>query len=149
MPSSTLAVRLPTRTSAPTAPGRGVNQIWWRVPPSFSDYWATCNFSFAKVPAGRAVMTLRFEVWPYQGATGQVVLYMCRIAVVLRGIRLSGSPVGAPVHPHRAVDQLAQRIIVHIVETFDVQAALAGLVRAQPRQHRPVPVLELSDQIDD
>ena len=56
--------------------GRGVNQIWWRVPPSFPDYWATCNFSFAKLPAGRAVMTLRFEVWPYQGATGQVVLYI-------------------------------------------------------------------------
>jgi len=46
------------------------------VPPSFPDYWATCNFSFAKLPAGRAVMTLRFEVWPYQGATGQVVLYI-------------------------------------------------------------------------
>src|SRR5881394_3098700 len=41
------------------------------------------------------------------------------------GIRLSGSPVDALVHPHRAVDQLAQRTIVYIVETLDVQAALA------------------------
>jgi hypothetical protein len=56
--------------------GAGVNRIWWRVPPSFAnfEFWATCNFSFAKLPAGRAVMTLRFEVWPYQGATGQVVI---------------------------------------------------------------------------
>jgi hypothetical protein len=57
--------------------GPGVNTIWWRVPPSFPTlYWATCNFSFAKLPAGKAVMTLSFEVWPYQGATGQIVIYI-------------------------------------------------------------------------
>lgn len=58
--------------------GTGVNRIWWRVPPSFAtfEFWATCNFSLANLPAGRAVMTLRFEVWPYQGATGQVVLFI-------------------------------------------------------------------------
>lgn len=56
--------------------GPGVNQIWWRVPPSFAtfEFWATCNFSFSGLGARPAVMTLSFEVWPYQDATGTVVI---------------------------------------------------------------------------
>jgi hypothetical protein len=56
--------------------GPGFSQIWWRAPPSFDsfEFWATCNFSFAGLGAGLAVMTLNFEVWPYQGATGAVVI---------------------------------------------------------------------------
>lgn len=56
-------------------PDPGVDQIWWRVPPSFGDFefWATCNLSFAGLGAGQAVMTLNFEVWPYQGG-GTVVI---------------------------------------------------------------------------
>src|SRR5580700_1524882 len=38
--------------------------------------------------------------------------------------------------------------MVHLVEALDVQAALSGLVRAQPRQHRLVRVPELADKID-
>src|SRR5690348_1731855 len=62
---------------------------------------------------------------------------------------LGGSPADAPVDPDRAVDQLAQRIAVHVAETPEVQAALPALVPAQPRQHRPVPVTELVGQVDD
>lgn len=56
-------------------PDPGADQIWWRVPPSFGDFefWATCNFSFAGLGAGQAVMSLSFEVWPYQGG-GAVVI---------------------------------------------------------------------------
>jgi hypothetical protein len=57
--------------------GQGVNRIWWRVPPNFPTlYWPTTNFSYAGLAAGPAVMTLRFEAYPYQGATGQVVVYV-------------------------------------------------------------------------
>ena len=35
---------------------------------------AGCNFSFARLPAGPAVMSLVFEAWPHQGATGTVVV---------------------------------------------------------------------------
>src|SRR5580704_9877058 len=38
--------------------------------------------------------------------------------------------------------------MVHLDEALDVQAALSGLVRAQSRQHRLVPVPELTDKID-
>jgi hypothetical protein len=56
--------------------GAGVDYIWWRVPPSFPQFWATCNFSFTGLRAGRGVMTLSFEVWPYQGTTGKVVIFI-------------------------------------------------------------------------
>jgi hypothetical protein len=39
--------------------------------------------------------------------------------------------------------------VVDAIEALDIQAALPGPVRAQPRQHRLMPVLELADQIDD
>lgn len=54
----------------------GVDFMWWRVPPSFPDFWATCNCSFSGLRAGPAVMTLSFEVWPHVGATGKVVIYI-------------------------------------------------------------------------
>ena len=57
--------------------GQAVNRIWWRVPPNFPTlYWPTTNFSYAGLAAGPAVMSLRFEAYPYQGATGQVVIYV-------------------------------------------------------------------------
>src|SRR5262249_60481625 len=62
---------------------------------------------------------------------------------------LGGGSADALAYPDGTVDQLAKRVVVHIVEALEVQAALSGLVRAQPRQHRLVPVLELADQIDD
>jgi predicted kinase len=62
--------------------------------------------------------------------------------------RLTGGPVDALANPYRPIDQLTQRILVDIAEALDVQAALPGLVRTQPRQHRLMPVLELGDQID-
>lgn len=58
--------------------------------------------------------------------------------------RLGGSAVNALADPDRPVDQLAKRLLVHIVQPPEVQAALPGLVRAQPRQHRLVPGLELA-----
>jgi len=56
--------------------GTGDNQIWWRVPPTFGtfEFWATCNASFSGLRAGPAVLALSFEVWPYQDATGAVVI---------------------------------------------------------------------------
>ena len=43
---------------------------------------------------------------------------------------LGGSPVNALADPDRTVDQLAKRLLVHIVKAAEVQAALSGLVRA-------------------
>src|SRR5215472_15103392 len=65
-----------------------------------------------------------------------------------RGARLAGSPADALAYPYRTVDEFAQRVMVDAAEALEVQAALSGLVRAQPRQHRLVPVFELADQID-
>src|SRR5215469_821970 len=65
-----------------------------------------------------------------------------------RSMPLGGSPVNALAYPDGPVDQLMQRILVHIIEALDIQAALSCLVRAQPRQHRLVPALELADQVD-
>jgi hypothetical protein len=59
-----------------------------------------------------------------------------------------GSSVDAVVYPDGAVDQLTRRILVHIVEALEVQVATAGLVRARPRQHRPVLVSAPADQVD-
>ena len=55
--------------------GPGVDQIWWRLPSSFpTEFMPGCNFSFRQLPAGPSVMSLVFEAWPYQGATGVVVV---------------------------------------------------------------------------
>ncbi len=55
--------------------GPGVNQIWWRLPPSFpTEFTAGCNFSLRQLPAGPAIMSLVFEAWPHQGTTGVVVI---------------------------------------------------------------------------
>jgi len=62
--------------------------------------------------------------------------------------RLGGSPVNALAYPDGPVDQLTQRILVHIIKALDIQAALSGLVRAQPCQHRLMPAPELADQVD-
>src|SRR5215469_3618402 len=67
----------------------------------------------------------------------------------LGDMRLGGSPVDALAYPYRTVDELAQRVMVDAVEALEVQAAFSGLVRAQPRQHRLMPIFELADQIDD
>ena len=42
-----------------------------------------------------------------------------------------------------------RRVELDIIEAPDVQAALSGLVRAQARQHRLMPVCELADEVDD
>jgi len=39
--------------------------------------------------------------------------------------------------------------MVNVIEPLDIQAAFPGPVRTQPGQHRPMPGLELADQIDD
>src|SRR5215831_13088889 len=63
---------------------------------------------------------------------------------VLRG----GGPVDSLAHSNRTIDQLPQRVAVDVIEAPDVQAALSALVRTQPRQHRPMPSLEVADQVD-
>ena len=62
--------------------------------------------------------------------------------------RSGGGPVDSPAHPNRTIDQLPQRTAVDLIEAPDIQAALSARVRTQPRQHRPVPALELADQVD-
>jgi hypothetical protein len=55
--------------------GPGVDQIWWRLQSTLpTEFQATCNGTFLGLAAGPAVLTLRFEVWPFQAATGQVVV---------------------------------------------------------------------------
>ncbi|MCC6830685.1 MAG: hypothetical protein IT200_04995 [Thermoleophilia bacterium] len=57
-------------TSAP-----GVNQIWWRMPASFpTEFMAGVNFSFRGSGAGPRLLRLTYEVWPYAGMTGTVVV---------------------------------------------------------------------------
>ena len=62
--------------------------------------------------------------------------------------RSGGSAVDAFADPDRAIDQFAERVEVDVGEAPDVQAALSGLVRAQARQHRLMPVCELADEVD-
>ncbi len=55
--------------------GPGVDQIWWRLPPSFpTEFMPGCNFSVRQLAAGPCVMSVAFEAWPFQGATGVVVV---------------------------------------------------------------------------
>ena len=55
--------------------GPDVDQIWWRLPSSFlTEFMAGCNFSVRNLPSGPAVFSLVFEAWPFQGATGVVVV---------------------------------------------------------------------------
>src|SRR6516164_7902309 len=62
---------------------------------------------------------------------------------------LGGGSVDALADPDGTVDQLAERVLIHVVEALEVQAARPGPVRAQPGQYGPVPVLEPADQVDD
>src|SRR5688572_28587213 len=57
--------------------------------------------------------------------------------------------VGAAGDPRRPVDQLAQHVEVDVDEVLEVQAALAGLVRAQLVEELPVPVREAAQQVQD
>src|SRR5262245_14620179 len=69
--------------------GQGVNWIWWRVPPNFPTlYWPTTNFSYAGLAAGPAVLSLKFEVYPYPGSTGQIVVFV--------GDQVAQIPITAP-----------------------------------------------------
>jgi peptidoglycan hydrolase-like protein with peptidoglycan-binding domain len=55
--------------------GPGVDRIWWRMPPTFpTEFMAGCNFSVRNLAPGPAVFSLTFEAWPFQGATGVVVV---------------------------------------------------------------------------
>ena len=54
--------------------GPGVDQIWWRLPPTFPQFTPGCNFTFSDLPPGPAVMTLVLEAWPHGGATGELVI---------------------------------------------------------------------------
>ena len=65
------------------------------------------------------------------------------------GLALAGRAVDALADPDGAIDELAERVEVDVIEALDVQAALSGLVRAQARQHRLMPVCELADEVDD
>ena len=66
-----------------------------------------------------------------------------------RACGLAGSAVDAFADPDGAIDELAERVEVDVIEAPDVQAALSGLVRAQARQHRLMSVCELADEVDD
>jgi hypothetical protein len=54
----------------------GGNQIWWRLPATFDNYTATCNATFAGVAAGARVLSLSVEVWPFDGRTGTIVIFV-------------------------------------------------------------------------
>ena len=43
---------------------------------------------------------------------------------------LARSLIDTFAYPDRTVDQLAERVLVHLVEALDVQATLSGLVRS-------------------
>ena len=61
-----------------------------------------------------------------------------RLAVVVRDVTgcgplaawLAGSLIDTFAYPDRTIDQLAKRVLVHLVEALDVQATLSGLVRS-------------------
>ena len=95
--------------------------------------------AFRLVRRMRTVM-LMVSMWPESGFSGDVTV----------GLGLAaGSAVGALADPDGAIDELAERVEVDVIEAPDVQAAHSGLVRAQARQHRLMPVCELADEVDD
>jgi hypothetical protein len=53
----------------------GSGQIWWRLPRVFeTEFMSGVNCNFATPPTGALVLSLAIEAWPYQGATGVVVV---------------------------------------------------------------------------
>ena len=54
----------------------GNDQIWWRLPATFDNYFATCNATFRGVPAGPRLLTVTVEVWPFTGRTGTIVVFV-------------------------------------------------------------------------
>jgi hypothetical protein len=52
------------------------DQIWWRLPATFANYFATCNASFRGVAAGPRLLTANVEVWPFTGRTGTIVVFV-------------------------------------------------------------------------
>ena len=61
----------------------------------------------------------------------------------------AGSSVGAAVHPDGAVDQFAEHLMVHVVETFEVEAPLPHLVRTKLLQQLRIPVLNAANEVQD
>lgn len=57
-----------------TGPG-DTDQIWWRLPRDFeTEFMSGVNFNFARPPTGALVLSLAIEAWPYNGATGVMVI---------------------------------------------------------------------------
>ncbi len=57
-----------------TGPNGG-DQIWWRLPHDFqTEFMSGVNCNFATPPRKPLVVSLAIEAWPYQAATGVVVI---------------------------------------------------------------------------
>lgn len=55
--------------------GPGNEQVWWRLPRFFeTEFMSGINVNFAAPPTGPLVLSLAIEAWPYQDATGVVVV---------------------------------------------------------------------------
>lgn len=54
----------------------GNDEIWWRLPPTFDNYTATCNATFRGVAAGARLLSLTVEAWPFAGRTGWIVIFV-------------------------------------------------------------------------
>lgn len=53
----------------------GSGRIWWRLPRFFeTEFMSGVNCNFANPPTGPLVLSLAIEAWPYQDATGVVVV---------------------------------------------------------------------------
>src|SRR5262245_26815459 len=64
--------------------------VWWRLPRFFdTEFMSGVNFNLRDPPLGSAVLSLEFEAWPHQGATGVVVVDI--------GAERTEIPVSAPV----------------------------------------------------
>jgi hypothetical protein len=64
--------------------------VWWRLPRFFdTEFMAGINFLLRDPPMGSAVLSLEFEAFPHQGATGVVVVDI--------GAQRTEIPVSAPV----------------------------------------------------
>lgn len=57
-----------------TGPGDS-DQIWWRLPRDFeTEFMSGVNCNFARPPTGPLVLSIAIEAWPYDGATGVMVV---------------------------------------------------------------------------
>jgi hypothetical protein len=55
--------------------GPGVDQVWWRLPSTFpTEFMSGINLNFQGLRKGPALVSLTFQVWPYAGLTGHVVV---------------------------------------------------------------------------